>query len=106
MRRIKVYDQLSVYAQRMLSLMNDPAFQGLEDDIYETETQDSWIIKHVRGNGTTDFIEIYSIEELDRRLAYMLVNMVIEEIQCHDYDAVTSQEEISLMAEYLIIEEE
>lgn len=106
MRKIKVYDQLSIYAQRMLDIMNDPAFDGLEDDIYESESKDSWIIKHVFMDGTSELTEVDSIDELNRRLANMLVNLVVEEIHCAGYDAVTDQPGISMMAQYLVIEEE
>lgn len=105
MRKIKVYDQLSTYAKRMLDIMNDPAFDGLEDDVYETD-KDSWVIKHVFMDGTSELTEVNSVEELNRRLAHMLVNLVIEEIHCAGYDAVTDQPGISMMAQYLVIEEE
>lgn len=90
MRKIKVYDQLDPYAQRMLDLMHDPAWCGLEDDIYENE--DGWVLYD------GEFTQYNSIEELDYKLSRMLVDFVAEQIKLID-----DPNEISDIAEYLVI---
>ena len=93
MRKIKVYDQLSLYAQRMLDLMHNPAWCGLEDDIYENE--DGWVLF---SPDTGEFTRYISIEELDYKLSRMLVDFVAEQIRLID-----DPEEISDTAKYLVI---
>lgn len=90
MRKIKVYDQLSLYAQRMLDLMHDPAWCGLDDDIYENE--DGWVLY----NG--EFTRYSDIDELDYKLSRMLVDFVAEQIGLID-----DPEEISDLAKDLVI---
>ena len=90
MRKIKVYDQLSIYAQRMLNLMHNPAWCGLDDDIYENEN--GWVLY------TGKFTRYSNIEELDYKLSRMLVDFVAEQIRLID-----DPEEISDIAKYLVI---
>lgn len=90
MRKIKVYDQLSLYAQRMLNLMHNPAWCGLGYDIYENE--DGWVLYDGR------FTQYSNIEELDYKLSRMLVEFVAEQIRLID-----DPEEISDTAKYLVI---
>ena len=106
MRRIKVYDQLSVYAQRMLSLMNDPGYAGLEADIYENEK--GWVIKNGFILNTEDFIEVNDLKRLDQLLSSMLIQFVLNEIQLAAEDAQPECRAIAIseIAEYLVIEED
>ena len=92
MRKIKVYDQLSIYAQRMLNLMHDPAWCGLEDDIYENE--DGWVL-YTEEDKYTPYS---SIKELDYKLSRMLIDFVAEQIRLLD-----DPEEISDIAKDLVI---
>lgn len=99
MRKIKVYDQLSIYAQRMLDLMHDPAWCGLEDDIYENE--DGWVLYNgelARYNSGEEFTRYNNIEELDYKLSRMLIDFVAEQIRLLD-----DPEEISDIAKDLVI---
>lgn len=91
MRKIKVYDQLSVYAQRMLNLMHDPAWFGLGSDIWENE--DGWALLH-----NDEFLLYRDKEQLDYKLSRMLVDFVAKQIKIVD-----SVDEISDIAEYLVI---
>ena len=91
MRKIKVYDQLSIYAQRMLNLMHDPAWCGLGSNIWENE--DGWVLLH------NDEFRLYrNKEQLDYKLSRMLVDFVAEQVRLLD-----DPEEISDIAKDLVI---
>ena len=91
MRKIKAYDQLSVYAQRMLNIMGDPAWAGLECDIWENE--DCYVIYNEK------YFRYFNIEKLDKALSSMFIKFVTEEIE-----ALDSVDDISDVAKFLILE--
>ena len=98
MRKIKVYDELSVYAQRMLELMANPGYAGLDDDIYENE--DGWVLTYSDDAGNPQYLKLINIKTLDRALSKRLIEVIAREITCYD-----RPEDISAIAELLIIEE-
>ena len=92
MRKIRCYDQLSVYAQRMLDIMHDPGWYGLEYDIWEN---DSGCVIY-DGECYTMY---YSINEADKALSKMLIDFVTDEIK-----ALDDIEDISNVAKLLVLE--
>lgn len=92
MRKIRCYNELSIYAQRMLDLMHDPGWYGLEYDIWENDN--GCVIYD--GEHYTSY---YSIDEVDKVLSKMLINFVLDEISIVD-----DPEDISNIAKLLVIE--
>lgn len=91
MRKIKVYDELSIYAKRLLDYVHDPAWCGFDYDVWEN---DNGVV--IRDDGT--YTEYNNIDDLDYALSKAFVDFVINEIKATDVPY-----EISDAAKHLVI---
>lgn len=72
--KINIYNELNVYAKRMIDLMDDPGFQGCDFDVWENNR--CWVVY----DGER-YIEYYDKAKLEAKLELLLLRTISDEIK-------------------------